>query len=146
MARFERILVPVDGSEGSDHACAFAAELATATGAAITVLHVVELTATDAMGMRALDRGEFDAKIAELARIPLKRAAEAMGSPQKPIRLDEVVVVGHPADEILTFARQHSPSLIVMGSRGRGPLQGLLLGSVGETVMRRATCPVMVTR
>jgi nucleotide-binding universal stress UspA family protein len=124
MAGFQRILVPVDGSEGSEGACAFASDLAAATGAAITLMHVVEVSSAAAGPTLARAR----------ALLP------------EGVAVDEVVSAGHAADEILAWAHQHRPSVIVVGSRGLGPLQELLLGSVSDKVVRRAQVPVTVAR
>ena len=53
---------------------------------------------------------------------------------------------GRPADEILDLAQGIGPRLILMGSRGLGPVKRLLLGSVAEGVAHHASCPVLVTR
>ena len=54
--------------------------------------------------------------------------------------------VGDPAQEIITVAQDRQADLIVVGSRGRGRLAGLLLGSVAQKVMSLAHCPVVVVR
>lgn len=53
---------------------------------------------------------------------------------------------GHAADEILKAAKKHAVELIVMGSRGRGGIGSLLLGSVAQKVLTASDCPVMVVR
>ncbi|MGD9906330.1 MAG: universal stress protein, partial [Vicinamibacterales bacterium] len=55
-----------------------------------------------------------------------------------------LLVGGHPGREILAAAVEHDVDLVVLGSHGRGGVEHLLLGSVAEKVMRKATCPVMV--
>jgi nucleotide-binding universal stress UspA family protein len=54
--------------------------------------------------------------------------------------------VGHAADEILRMAKKTKVDLIVMGSRGRGGIGSLLLGSVAQNVLAAAEVPVMVVR
>jgi nucleotide-binding universal stress UspA family protein len=56
------------------------------------------------------------------------------------------VLEGPPADAILNVAQVRECDLIVMGSRGRGALAGLLLGSVSHRVVAHARMPVMVVR
>lgn len=53
---------------------------------------------------------------------------------------------GAPADEILQFAKQEEIDLIVMGSHGRTGLSRLLMGSVADAVMRKASCPILVVK
>jgi nucleotide-binding universal stress UspA family protein len=56
------------------------------------------------------------------------------------------VRMGYPDAEIVGLAGRLSAGLIVMGSRGLGPLRRALMGSVSESVVRHAHCPVMVVR
>lgn len=57
-----------------------------------------------------------------------------------------VVGIGPPADAILDAAAQHSAELIVVGTHGRSGFRRLTLGSVAESVVRRASCSVLVVR
>ena len=52
----------------------------------------------------------------------------------------------HPADEIVQYAKAAGIDLIVMGTHGRGAMAHLLVGSVAETVVRTAPCPVLTVR
>jgi nucleotide-binding universal stress UspA family protein len=56
------------------------------------------------------------------------------------------VVVGSPFVEIIRYARAQQVDLIVMGTHGRGPVEHMLLGSVAEKVVRKASCPVLTVR
>ena len=55
--------------------------------------------------------------------------------------------MGDPDDEILRFSEEQGEfGLLVMGSRGLGPVKRRLMGSVSESVVRHAHCPVLVAR
>jgi nucleotide-binding universal stress UspA family protein len=54
------------------------------------------------------------------------------------------VLIGDPAENLLTLAEEEQAQLIVVGSRGRGALKTALLGSVSSTLTTRAPCPVVV--
>ena len=56
------------------------------------------------------------------------------------------VAVGHPESEILRIAEEIGADLVVVGSRGLGPLGRVLMGSVSESVVRHAHCSVLVVR
>jgi nucleotide-binding universal stress UspA family protein len=56
------------------------------------------------------------------------------------------VTVGKPAEEILQVARDEAVDLIVMGTHGRTGLRHVLLGSIAETVVRTAPCPVLTVK
>ena len=70
-----------------------------------------------------------------------REAAEAAGVP-----LETVIVVGHPADQIVHQATLREADLIVMGHRGKSRLQRWLLGSVSKRVLSYAPCTVTVVR
>ena len=61
-------------------------------------------------------------------------------------RVDGVIRVGNPAQEIVDFAREGGFGQIVIGSRGMGSLKGIVLGSVSSKVVQLADCPVTVVK
>lgn len=147
----ERILVGVDGSAPSLKAVDFAADLANKYDAELILLKVVPHLPP-----------ELDSAVEEYARseqIPVP-AAELMLTMADSIlddarrnaytkgaaRISAEPSVGDPAQEIITVAQDRQADLIVVGSRGRGRLAGLLLGSVAQKVMSLAHCPVVVVR
>ena len=141
------ILVPLDGSNPSWEALDHAA--AGADGDRITVLHVVdpaegiyagtEGSYYDAEGFeRARERGE---ELGERAR---DRLAED-GALDR-LELETAVETGKAARTIVSYADEHEVDRIVIGSHGRSGVSRILLGSVAETVVRRAPCPVTVVR
>ena len=124
----ESVLVPVDGSDASAHAAAWAARYAAARGAELILLHL----RTRAGGRRSSTRRPA----ATHARAAIGHATAAR----------TLVSIGDPAEEIVALARRERASLIVMGSRGLSPVRELLLGSVSEKVIRHAHCAVTVVR
>lgn len=58
----------------------------------------------------------------------------------------EFMPIGRPSIEIVKAAKEWPANLIVIGSHGRGGIQRVVLGSVAESVMRHAPCPVMVVK
>ena len=138
-----RILVPVDGSKSSNDAARFAGQLARDTGAAVTLLHVYDLPSVAAMGLRHVAEPELSRIRDAMARGSFDQARAAMGEVP---RIDEHLDMGHPAQEICSYANREKPDLVVMGSRGLSELKSLLLGSVSEYVVRHAGCPVTIVR
>ena len=147
----ERSLVGVDGSAPSLKAVDFTADLAIKHDAELILLKVVPHLPP-----------ELDSAVEEYARsehIPVP-AAELMLTMADGI-LDDArrnaytkgatlisaePSVGDPAQEIITVAQDRQADLIVVDSRGRGRLAGLLLGSVVQKVISLAHCPVVVVR
>lgn len=137
------ILVPVDGSEHSNMAAAWAATLAAITGAKLTLLHVFNLGSAETMGLSQLSREDIRRRIDNHAAERFEKAKAAMTAE---VEFETLADFGRPADEIVSVAKANGFDHIVIGSRGLSPMGELLLGSVSERVLRRAPCPVTVVR
>ena len=138
-----RILVPVDGSEGSAHAARFAADIARGMASKITLVHAYDASATEVMGLPAMAVADLDRARSEVAQASFRLAKEAMGATE-PEACE--VPIGDPAQQILKVAEEGEFDLIVMGHRGRSRVAELMLGSVSERVVRGAHCPVTIVR
>jgi len=140
----ERILVPVDGSQGANKAAEFAGRLAGDTGAAVALIHVYDAPTVAAMGLRSANEAELARARDVISRGSFDAAKRAMG--ERDVHVDTYLAIGPPAAEICTYAKHHGFDLIVMGTRGQSEIRALLLGSVSEQVLRHAHCPVTVVR
>lgn len=134
----ERILVPVDGSESAWGALDYA--LDHHSEGTLTVLHVVDPMLGDYY--EETDERNPVRRSEEIRAKARERIPESVES----LEIETETVTGNPADAILAYAETNDIEHIVMGSRGRSGLSRLLLGSVAETVVRRASCPVTVVR
>jgi nucleotide-binding universal stress UspA family protein len=133
----QRILVPYDGSDQSGEA--FSHALAAFPDADIVLLHVIEpYTAT--ADHTTVARTNYEQRRAEAEQL-LDAAVEGETD-----RVETVIAVGRPIHEILSATDDHGIDQIVLGSHGRDGAARLLLGSVAETVVRRAPVPVTVVR
>jgi nucleotide-binding universal stress UspA family protein len=137
--RFERILVAIDGSEFAAHALQVASSLATAVGAQIGLVHVIDPKFVGS------ETGVPAAQLWDMLRADGKGVLEAAGSsipahphPWKFLR------EGTPWTEIVDSARKWPADLIVVATHGRSGLTRLVLGSTAEGVTRHAPCPVVV--
>lgn len=147
-----RILVGDDGSEAALPAVEQASELAAKTGAELIVLAVFEKGRIAGQDVDAFARSE-EIDVVEAEAILVKNAnavldrcrpiAERWGVTryrQECLEADDVAL------EIVAAARHHGVDLVVVGSRGHGRLQGLLLGSVSQKLVSRAPCSVLIAR
>ena len=143
MKKLTRILVPVDASNGAKQAVRLAAELAAATGAALDILHVSYFdTDTD-----AFEESWLPEAIAGPVGIEEQEALErARKHVPSSVPAEYHRRTGIPAEEILQFAEERPDDLIVVGCRGLGFMQGVLLGSVSQAIAERASVPVLVAR
>lgn len=136
----ERILVSVDDSERADAVIRQAAALALAFDADLDVVHAV-LVPTRIRSATAADEpdpAQEREAIAEAAAVK----ARTYGAP----RVTHRVVIGDVGPAICTAAEEALADLIVMGSRGHGPVMGAILGSVTQHVTAHAPCSVLVAR
>lgn len=62
------------------------------------------------------------------------------------VRIEAMVVPGEPALKIIETAEKKRCDMIIMGSRGAGPLRGALLGSVSQKVLNNSQCPVLIVK
>jgi nucleotide-binding universal stress UspA family protein len=143
MPQMAEILVAVDGSDSSAEALRVGLDLARARGDSI-----VFVTA-----WREL-RGDFGLPyetivapdVVDVERDWAKEtlAAALAQASDAGVPADGVTRHGPPAHEIVTVARERGVRLIVMGSHGFGPVEGIVFGSVSHGVLRHAPCPVVV--
>ena len=144
--RIRRILVPIDFSETSDAALAYARTLADTVGASLHLVHVFndmygEALAADVSGVVYENMRATAARAAQ--RQLLKRFTPA---DRKRFGGTTAIVTGLPAEAIVECAASREMDLIVMGTHGRRGLAHVVLGSVAEQVVRTAPCPVLTVR
>jgi nucleotide-binding universal stress UspA family protein len=148
-----KILLATDGSKEAELAARTAGDLAESTGSEVHLLYVgeaanpyieaVELAGDEVVNPR-LD--------AELKRQFEQQAREALDAEAERVRAAGGTVaqthlrLGKASHEIVALAEEIGAGLIVMGSRGRGGIRRALMGSVSDSVVRHAHCPVMVVR
>ncbi|MBN9522841.1 universal stress protein [bacterium] len=139
MLAIRRILHPTDFSDSSQTAFEVACALARDYDAELVLCYVEPWPAVPVVDGIALDvpADDADADVSRLADV----------RPEDPaVRVVRRLRRGEAAHEILTVAADAAVDLIVMGTHGRGGLPRLVLGSVAESVMRKAPCPVLTVR
>jgi len=139
---FSKIMVAIGDDPVAEHAAEVGVELARAVGGKIALVCVVDRTIADTAAPEIpredlMDeaRGHARQVITVLTERLVPDGSAAIFSPE-----------GVPAEEIVKAAEEWSADLVVIGSHGRGALGRVLLGSVAESVMRHAPCPVLVVR
>lgn len=139
-----RIVVGVDDSEPSYAALHFAIAAAGRRGARLDIVNAFDYP-QPVSPIGPLARFDFDGQ-AKANRNALERMVEpALGSAEvRPTTVDLIVVAGRAARALIEAAQ--GADLLVIGSRGRGGFQGLLLGSTSQQCVHHAPCPVVVVR
>ncbi len=136
----KNILIPVDGSDGSDKAVAKAVELAKIYEAKLNFLYVANINQLAINA--ALSQAILEA-VKKAGKTILIRAENMVPSE---VESENFLETGAPAAVILEFEEKLNADLIVMGSRGLGFVKGVLLGSVSQYITERAKCPVLVVK
>ena len=147
MIALRNILVATDFSEPARIALQYGVELAKQFNAQLHVLHVVDDLGAHPYPTMAADRdfGTQQTELEDCARARLEAILPEPGRSAVAAHLD-IVVSASPAEGILTYARDHEISLIVVGTHGRHGLARVFLGSVARHVSGAAECPVLTVR
>lgn len=127
-----RILAAVDGSTVSSAAVAHALHRASATGAELVVLHVLDYPEED---VSDLPREGF-----------LKAVEERLALPAPPPRIRYVLDAGHAATRILRRAEAEDAGLVVIGAYGKGAFERLVVGSTSRRVAAESHASVLVVK
>ena len=137
------VAVGVDGSKASAKAIDFAFDQAEALHARVVALHAWSspfLTYSDGASMLQFDED----KIQEEGRLLVAESVAGAAADHPDVHWQTELVSGSAAQALVR--RADSADLVVVGSRGRGGFTGLLLGSVGQSVLHHAQAPVAIVR
>lgn len=148
------ILVPVDGSKGSLAALEVADQFAQAMGVGLQLLYSFPRNSMEMFGpigeepsklqLKYLNSEAFGELRESMSRKVFDAALKRLKSD---VKVEEVLLVGgHPAEAILDHAAKVDGPMIVVGSRGLSTFKGMFLGSVSQSLVHHAKCPVTVVR
>jgi nucleotide-binding universal stress UspA family protein len=138
---YDKILLAVDHSEISDRAVMAARDLAVLSKGEVWVLHLREREVAPKTGVMPADEttDEANAAVAASVEVLTQAGVKAHGEVRN-------TIFGYAAREIVNDAQEVDADVIVMGSRGRGDLAGLVLGSTAHKVIHLSDRPVLVVR
>jgi len=136
---FKNILCPVDFSMNAEAGLLFAEKLAKESDAKLHLVYVYEEPQS------YVDAG-FGGYVVPADLESEKKRLQAVVPNTPGIAYEHGFIVGLPAEELVRYAREHAIDLIVMGTHGRTGLGRLLMGSVAESVVREAPCPVLTIK
>jgi nucleotide-binding universal stress UspA family protein len=144
-----KILVPTDGSDASVSAARYAAEIAACESAQVVLLNVAETSALTQFVGYSVRGGRHPAiGLREVGESVLGKTGQAFLAADIPVRTK--IIEGFAPETIIREAEDGNYDLIVMGSHGAqgGALRRVLfgLGSVAESVVSNAPCPVLLVR
>ena len=138
------IVVGIDGSESSRRALAWAARQATTQHRALTLVHTMPRAESASLDAELIYSPAALTMMEDEGRGLLAQARTEVRWVDPDVEVFDVLETGDPRLTLLRLSGD--AAMVVIGSRGRGPVSGLLLGSVGTTLARHAECPVVVHR
>ena len=143
---YDKILIPVDGSEVSNHAVEEGLRLGKELHSKVILLHIVDVS--------LLSMPEAETGVANFG--PIRQSFMDIGkkllagfvtkAQEAGVAVETVLAEGDVHDEIIGRAKEKNADLIIMGTHGRRGLNRLILGSVAESVARMAHCAVLLIR
>jgi len=154
---FEKILVPLDGSDHSAQALEKAVQIAKKFSGKVTLIYAYsvsmqpiilpEPTTLSSPTIPILTAAEIS-RVVEAARTTGERILKDGEAKAKTegVAVKAMLVEGHAVQEIVRTAKEDNFDLIVMGARGVSHIRSLLLGSVSDGVIHHALCPVLVVK
>ena len=144
-----RILLATDGSKQAELAARTAVDIAATTNSELHMVtvarhehaHVYDLPEEPGDVQKSLYEA-IERKARELLDEQVKKIEQSGGTIPQEVHL----LRGHPDREIVHLAEEIGAGLIVIGSRGQGGVRRALMGSVSDSVVRQAHCPVLIVR
>jgi nucleotide-binding universal stress UspA family protein len=154
---FQKILVPLDGSEHSLKALEIAAQLAEKFSGKITLIHVYSVSMQPVMMPEPSTSGSLgmpiltNAEISRMIEATQKFGNRILDDGEQKVKTEKVqvkklLIEGHAVQEIVRLANEDRYDLIVIGARGISHVREILLGSVTDGVIHHARCPVLVIK
>ena len=138
---FEKILVATDGSDRTQPAVLEALRIGRACGAAVHAAYVIDTSSLESAVSGGVAGDAWALLQSEAATALAQVKAQGEG-----VDVETVILEGKPATEIVKYAKEQKIDLIVVGTQGKKGIERLLLGSVAETIIRSATCRVLVVK
>lgn len=146
-SQLHKILIAIDDSTYSEIAATYGFELARKLSADVALLHVNEMPVRTSFGIdpmlndTSLVMPEMMQIQEETSKNLLARISEAYGSESN---IFTFLKIGNPRDEIIATANEWDADMIILGTHGRTGLDHFISGSVAESVVRKAKCPVLI--
>lgn len=135
-----RLLLATDGSPDAGRAAQTAVELSQQTGSELHLVHVGEFLPT-----YLAQTEEEPAQLREAARRLLEEETSKVSEAGVAVAGSHLRL-GRPAEEVVALSEELGVGVIIVGSRGMSALRRALMGSVSDSVVRHAHCPVFVVR
>ena len=143
--RSKKVMLAVDGSEGTARAATVAFELAELTGSSLHIVHVIPKPSVQQIArMSGSDENSLMDKYRENGMLLLEGYQKA--SEEFNLNIVLSLEEGLPSDRLAAYSRDNDIDIIVIGSKGISDIRTSVIGSATERVIRGANCPVLVVK
>lgn len=144
---YKKILVPLDGSELAEKVLPHVTSMATAFGAELSLVTVVELSfGLAGAKLEAIPAVAAESKAAQKAEAMIYLQKVQQSLKVQGVQTTAAALEGDVASEIITYAEQQGCDLIAMATHGRSGIGRFIMGSIAEKVVRGAIKPVLLIR
>ena len=142
----KKFAVLVDGSDPSMRAAKYTAELASAVGATVEIIHVMNLDSR--LNAVSTLKSDYTTEIVlEESRAQGRQILEeAKALFPETIELYLRLVTGRPVEKALDFCQEMQPDLVIIGARGLGGIKGAVLGSISTALLENMKCPLLIIK
>ncbi|MBP9483585.1 MAG: universal stress protein [Negativicutes bacterium] len=142
----KKFAVLVDGSDPSMRAAKYTAELASAVGATVEIIHVMNLDSR-LNAVSTLKSDYTPEVVLEESRAQGRQILEeAKALFPETIELYLRLVTGRPVEKALDFCQEMQPDLVIIGARGLGGIKGAVLGSISTALLENMKCPLLIIK
>ena len=142
----KKFAVLVDGSDPSMRAAKYTAELASAVGATVEIIHVKNLDSR-LNAVSTLKSDNTPEIVLEESRAQGRQILEeAKALFPETIELYLRLVTGRPVEKALDFCQEMQPDLVIIGARGLGGIKGAVLGSISTALLENMKCPLLIIK
>ena len=141
---FQRILIPVDGSQLSLKAAKQGVYIARKLESKVVFLYVIDVRMIETSSLTGTDPGILKTRLRNAAERYLNEAAKL--AEEENITFQNRIREGLPAEDILKEIEEEKIDLVIMGSKGMSGAHRVVIGSTAEEVVRWSPCPVLVVK
>jgi len=141
---FQRILIPVDGSQLSLQAAKQGVYIASKLESKVVFLHVIDVRTIQTSSLAGMDPTVLKTRLRSVAERYLNEAGKL--AEEENIKFENQIREGLPAEDILKEIEEKRIDLVIMSSKGMSGAHRVIIGSTAEEVVRWSTCPVLIVK
>jgi len=141
---FQRILIPIDGSQLSLQAAKQGVYIARKLESKVVFLHVIDVRTIQTSSLAGMDPAILKTRLRNVAERYLNEAGKL--AEEENIKFENQIREGLPAEDILKEIEEKRIDLVIMSSKGMSGAHRVIIGSTAEEVVRWSTCPVLIVK